>query len=168
MTRHPPSRRAASGFIPVLGHSPRAFSRPGGSAARAAGFTLLEAIVALVVFSLGAFALYGWLSTNIITLNRIRDRQQVEAAMHSSLDMIRRTNPMEVPGGKRQLNGLEVNWVSTLVEAAKPNVDQSGTPGIFVVGLYETHVRVSRDGRELRDFRVRQVGWKQVRTAEDL
>ncbi|MET0808637.1 MAG: prepilin-type N-terminal cleavage/methylation domain-containing protein [Pseudoxanthomonas sp.] len=144
MRRPPPFRRAASGF------------------------TLLEAIVALVVFSLGAFALYGWLSTNVITLYRIRDRQQVEAAMHSSLDMIRRTNPMEVPGGKRQLNGLEVNWISTLVEPAKPNVDQSGTPAIFVVGLYETHVRVSRGGRELRDFRVRQVGWKQVRTVDDM
>lgn len=133
----------------------------------ARGFTLLEAIVALVVFTLGAFALYGWLATNVITLNRIRERQQVEATMHSALDMVRRTNPMEVPGGKRQLNGLEVNWVSTLVEPAKPNVDQSGSPGIFSVGLYDTHVRVSREGRELRDFRVRQVGWKQLRAAED-
>lgn len=132
------------------------------------GFTLLEAIVALVVFTMGALALYGWLSTNVITLNRIRDRQQVEAAVHSALDMVRRTNPMEVPGGKRQLNGLEVSWVSTLVEPAKPNVDQSGSPGIFSVGLYDTHVRLSRDGRELRDFRVRQVGWKQLRTVDDL
>ena len=43
----------------------------------ARGFTLLEAIVALVVFTMGAFALYGWLSTNVITLNRIRERQQI-------------------------------------------------------------------------------------------
>ena len=132
------------------------------------GFTLLEAIIALVVFTMGAFALYGWLSTNVITLNRIRDRQQVEAAMHSALDMVRRGNPMETAGGRRELNGLEVVWTSTLLEPAKPNVDQSGSPGIFSVGLYETHVRVSRDGRELRDFRVRQVGWKQVRAVDSL
>ena len=56
----------------------------------ARGFTLLEAIVALVVFTMGAFALYGWLSTNVITLNRIRERQQIEIATHSALDLIRR------------------------------------------------------------------------------
>ena len=53
---------------------------PSPRAAR--GFTLLEAIIALVVFSMGAMALYGWLSTNIITLNRIKERQQVEASAH--------------------------------------------------------------------------------------
>ena len=131
------------------------------------GFTLLEAIIALVVFSVGALALYGWLSTNLISLQRIRERQQVEAAMHSALDMIRRTNPMDLSGGKRQLNGLEVSWSSTLVEPVKPNVDQSGSPAIYNVGLYDTLVRLSRGEQDLGEFRVRQVGWKQVRTVDD-
>lgn len=135
---------------------------------RQGGFTLLEAIVAMVVFSLGAFALYGWLSTNLITLERIRDRQQVEAAMASALDLVRRSNPMEAQTGQRRLGGLDVRWTSGLVEPVRPNVDQSGTPGIFSVGLYDTHVRVSRDGRDLQEFHVRQAGWKQVRVAEDL
>jgi general secretion pathway protein I len=135
---------------------------------RVGGFTLLEAIVALVVFSVGALALYGWLSANILSLERVRDRQQVEAAVHSALDLVRRTNPMDAPGGKRQLSGLEVNWISTLIEPMRSNVDQSGSPGIFLVGLYETRVRLTRDGQELREFRVRQVGWKKVRSAEEL
>ena len=160
---HASVRRGAHGFSPALGHSPRAFSRPGGSAAKAAGFTLLEAIVALVVFSMGAFALYGWLSTNIITLERIRDRQEVEAAMHSALDIVRRTNPMETPRGQRQAGKLLVSWTSEPVEPLRSNVDQSGWPGFYTVGLYEATVRVLRDGEELQVFRVRQIGWKQVR-----
>lgn len=131
----------------------------------ASGFTLLEAIVALVIFSMGAFALYGWLSTNIITLERIRDRQEIEAAMHSALDMVRRTNPMEIPAGQRNAGNLMVIWTSAPLEPPKPNVDQSGSPGIFSVGLYEATVRVLRDGKELQVFKVRQVGWKQVRDA---
>jgi len=134
----------------------------------AQGFTLLEAIVALVVFSLGAFALYGWLSTNVITLNRIRDRQQLEVAMDSTLDLIRRSNPMETPTGQRKVGDFSVTWSSTPVEPPKPNVDQSGTPGIFMVGLYDLDVRATRDGKELHAFHVRQVGWKQVRTMDDL
>jgi general secretion pathway protein I len=131
----------------------------------ARGFTLLEAIVALVVFSMGALALYGWLSTNIITLERIRDRQEVEAAMHSALDIVRRTNPMEIPAGQRRAGNLMVTWTSAPLAPAKPNVDQSGSPGIFSVGLYDATVRVLRDGKELQVFRVRQVGWKKVREA---
>ena len=126
------------------------------------GFTLLEAIVALVVFTMGALALYGWLSTNIITLDRIRARQQMELTMHSALDLIRRTNPMDTPVGDRQAGKLKGSWVSAMLEQAKPNVVQSGRPGIFVVGLYEVSVRVSRNGQLLQTFQVRQVGWKQV------
>lgn len=128
----------------------------------AAGFTLLEAIVALVVFTMGAFALYGWLSTNIITLDRVRDRQQVELAMQSALDMVRRSNPMQTPAGQRRAGDLLVSWSSVPVEPPRPNVVQSGRPAIYLVGLYDVTVRVMRDGQELHVFHVRQVGWKQV------
>ena len=84
----------------------------------AAGFTLLEAIVALVVFTVGAFALYGWLSTNILTLNRISERQQIESTMRSALDLIRRTNPMETPVGQRDVGNLTVSWTSVPVEVS--------------------------------------------------
>lgn len=142
--------------------------RPPPRQHRMAGFTLLEAIVAMVVFTMGAFALYGWLSTNTITLNRVRDRQQVEQALHSSLDLIRRSNPMKTPSGKREVGDLEVSWSSVPLEPPRPNVDQSGSPGIFMVGLYEVDVRVLRDDRELQAFKVRQVGWNQVRAMDDL
>lgn len=135
--------------------------------ARMGGFTLLEAIVALVVFTIGAMALYGWLSTNIISLNRIRERQQVEAAVLSAIDMIRRTNPMQIPTAQREAGNLRVVWTSVPVEPVRPNAHRDGSPGIFMVGLYDAQVRVLRDGRELRAFRVRQVGWKQVRNPGD-
>ena len=89
--------------------------------------------------------------------------QEVEAAMHSALDMVRRTNPMETPAGQRQAGTLMVSWTSVPIEALRPNVDQSGWPGFYTVGLYEATVRVLRDGEELQVFRVRQIGWKQVR-----
>ena len=145
----------------MSGHGPRL-----GSQRAIQGFTLLEAIVAMVVFSLGAFALYGWLSTNILTLDRIRGLQEQEVAFASALDAIRRSNPMEAPTGKRVVGDVTIQWTSSPVEDAKPNVSQNGIAGNYVVGLYTVVAQVSREGRPIGSFYVRQVGWKQVRRSE--
>ena len=138
---------------------------PGRAPARRAarGFTLLEAIVAMVIFSLGAFALYGWLSTNLITLERVIAQREAEVAVRSALDLVHRVNPMEHPSGDRTVGSLQVRWNATLVEPARPSVSQVGMPTLFEVGLYTLDVRVSRDGEELHRFEVRQAGSRQVR-----
>ena len=120
----------------------------------------------MVVFSLGAFALYGWLSTNVITLDRIRLRQEQEVAYASALDLVRRSNPMQVPAGKRDIGDMTVRWHSYSVEDPKPNVDQSGSNGIYLIGLYTVYVEVKRGDRRIGRFRVRQIGWKQVKQVE--
>ena len=120
----------------------------------------------MVVFSLGAFALYGWLSTNVITLDRIRLRQEQEVAFASALDLVRRSNPMEVPTGKRDIGDMTVTWCSKPVEEPRPGVGQSGATGLYQMGLYTVYVRVTRNGRPIGNFYVRQVGWKQTRKLE--
>lgn len=129
----------------------------------ARGFTLLEAIVAMVIFSLGAFALYGWLSTNLITLERVVAQREAEVAVRSALELVRNVNPMEQPRGERTVGSLQVQWAATPVEPARPSRSQIGMPTLFEVGLFTLDVRVAREGNELRRFQVRQVGSRQVR-----
>jgi len=128
-----------------------------------AGFTLLEAIVALVVFTMGAFVLYGWLSTNVITLQRLVDLRALDAASRSALELLHGVNPMLEPEGIRRAGPLEVSWQSTPVAAPRSAVTQVGRPTMFEAGLYELQVRVVQGERELRTFNVRQVGYRQVR-----
>jgi len=94
-------------------------------------------------------------------LDRVRLRQQQEVAFASALDLVRRSNPMRSPSGQRAVGDLMVAWTSKPVEPPKVNVDQSGMPGNHTVGLYTVHVQVTRAGRPIGRFYVRQMGWKQ-------
>ena len=126
------------------------------------GFTLLEAIVALVVFSMGALALYGWLATNVNTLERIKARREVANLRLSALDMMQLVNPMSEPSGRRAVDRFEVRWQSRALVPARQSVTQVGLPTLFQVGLYEVEVRVLRQSREVDRFTMRQVGYRQV------
>lgn len=126
------------------------------------GFTLLEAIVALVVFTMGAFALYGWLATNVKTLERIQARREVANLRLSALDMVQLVNPMSEPAGKRAVGLLEVRWTSRALAPPRQSVTQVGLPTLFQVGLFEVDVRVLSQSREVDRFTVRQVGYRQV------
>ena len=134
---------------------------------RQAGFTLLEAIVALVIFSMGALALYSWLGVNIKTLLRVQERSEVAALTSSALDALRRVNPMETPRGRREIGQLLMEWDAQPVEPTRNAVTQVGLPTIFRVGLYSLDVRLSVEGVEVQRFQVRQLGYEQTGALEE-
>lgn len=133
---------------------------------REAGFSLLEAIVALVIFTMGALALYGWLGSNLITLDRVNQRQQANALAASALEVVRRVNPMATPTGRRVFDEVEISWKATPVEPPRPAVTQIGQPNLFEVGLYTLAVEIRRDGALVDSLEVRQVGHRQARQME--
>lgn len=127
-----------------------------------AGFTLLEAIIALVVFSMGALALYGWLGVNLDTLQRVEASQKRIAMVQSGIDVLRRVNPMEEPRGEIQIESYVFAWEAEPVEAIREAVSQVGLAIPFNVGLYDLEVRVLQNGQERERFRVRQLGYEQT------
>lgn len=129
---------------------------------RVRGFTLLEAIVALVIFSMGAVALYGWLATNLHTLERVEASRERAATTRAALDVIRQVNPMADAEGGRDVGALRVEWRARALEPPRRSVTQVGLPGQFEVGLYELQVRVLVEGKERDAFPVRQVGYRFV------
>lgn len=129
---------------------------------RARGFTLLEAIVALVIFAMAAFALYGWLSTNLITLERARAGSDALVVKQSALELLRDVNPMLTPRGEREAGDLRVQWTAQPLQPAKRGSFQIGSPSLYEVGLYQMQVQVHDGSRQVGQFSMRQLGYRLV------
>lgn len=130
------------------------------------GFSLLEAIVALVILSMVAMALYGLQNANLFTMQRAEAHASSNEATRSALAVIDTINPMDTPKGDRTVGALEVAWQAEPVEPVKTGVSISGLPSLFDLGLFNVHVKVTEGPRTVTAFDVRQVGYKQVRSVE--
>lgn len=128
------------------------------------GFSLLEAIVALVLISSTGLALFSWMNTNTLSLQRVQSVQQRNIATRNALMYINTINPLQTPQGSTILGSYVVNWTSRVLEAPKDGVNNMGAPGFYQVGLYDVQVEVTDlEKQVLAKFNVRQVGYLQVR-----
>ena len=127
------------------------------------GFSLLEAVVAMVLISGAGYAIFGWINTNIMALNRIRDANARTAATQNVLEYMSGVNPMQKPEGQGNLGEYTVRWQS------KPITLTQEPNSFYQLALYDTLVQVERgETNPWLEFHVRQVGYKKVRegTAE--
>lgn len=134
----------------------------------ARGFTLLEAIVAMTIFSMCALALFGWQSGSLRALDRIEARATRADQVRLALEVLQDVNPMGEPKGERTLGDRRVRWQATPVEPVKSGRTLVGLPSIFDLGLYDVAVTVSRKSDAgdavLAEFHVRLVGYRQARS----
>lgn len=135
-------------------------------AVRMGGFTLLEALVALVIFSAAAMALYGLFNTNLIALSRAHDVSRQIPAIRHAIEYLSSINPREEDDGTLVLDGLNVVWSSKLVQPARQSQTVTGGRGYFELGLYEIEFTVSEQDRTLGSWRMRAVGFEKVREPE--
>lgn len=131
---------------------------------RQRGFTLIEAIVALVLIATTGMALFGWVNSNIITLSRVQEANAVGAATANVVDYMNTVNPMATPSGEVGLGEYRLSWQATPIVESR---DGAGFPygvSAFQLALYQTQVKVQRrDGLPWFDFTLQQVGYKKVR-----
>lgn len=129
---------------------------------RARGFSLLEAIVALVVMSLGVMALFSWINTSLLAMQRAEANERRLQATELSLEYVKALNPLMQETGTVELGGWRLSWTSTALEPLRRGMDGGGEPGIFEVGLYEV-TAVADDGTHEPVVTVlRQTGFRQT------
>ena len=134
---------------------------------RSQGFTLLETMVALVIFTGAAMALYGLFNTNLITLARAHDVSRQMPAVRHAIEYLSSINPREEDAGRLDLDGLNVVWTANLLQPARQSQTVTGGRGYYEVGLYEVEFMImSERGRSLGTWQIRVVGYEKVREPE--
>lgn len=127
------------------------------------GFTLLEAIVALVLIATTGMALFSWINTNLISLQRVKSFQPRQDATQSALAFMETVNPLERPTGEETLGSYVITWQSETLKPPQYGISHMGNKSIFNVGLYAITVEIKQNGLLLTQFTVRQIGYKQMR-----
>ena len=127
--------------------------------AKQSGFSLLEAIVAMVIISGAGYALFGWINSNIMALSSIRDANARAEATQNILEYMSSVNPMLKSAGNATLGRYKIRWISqptTLVQDVKDS--------LYQLALYETVVKAENlQSQPWFEFKFRQVGYKRIR-----
>lgn len=134
---------------------------------RQSGFTLLEAIVAIVLVASSGMALFSWINGNLITLGRVQDNNARTEATQNALELMESINPMLRPSGQTSLGAYQLTWEAKQTGPLTDSVNYPYGIGLWQFALFDTQVSlIHRDGRAWFSFPLRQVGYKRVRSVE--
>ena len=127
------------------------------------GFTLLEAMVALVIFSMVAIGIYSWINTNLITLNRLAEVAATEQVLNSSIERLNLVDMTTETSGRFNVNNYWVEWNAELLEPWKNGLTSAGAVGLYDLGLFNIKLTFTKDERVIGGYEYRHTAYKQVR-----
>jgi len=131
--------------------------------ALAKGFSLLEAIVAMVLIATAGLALFAWINGSFQSLERIQSSNARALAETNALQFMQTVNPMKDPAGKTALGNLNVEWKSRALAPPRTNLGSGEGPGPFTMALYEIDVSIEQLPDVPHDtFVIRQIGFERA------
>ena len=131
---------------------------------RQRGFTLLEAIVALVLIATTGMALLSWVNSNVIALQRVQSANAQDAATLNALQYMHSINPMATPEGNASLGDYTLRWSAEVTAEARDGANYPSGISLFQIAMFQTRVTLqTADGKDWFDFTMQQVGYKKVR-----
>lgn len=124
-----------------------------------AGFSLLEAIVALAIIALALVPLLAFVAQSLDQVYRAADAQLRATVMANAVDAMSGVNPMRDPRGEIDLGGPRVRWQARPLVQPMTNANIPTGFGVFSVALYDVQASVVRgDGTPWFDFELRLAG----------
>jgi general secretion pathway protein I len=130
---------------------------------RAAGFSLLEAIVALVIVTTTLTALFTWINTDLISLRRAEAVVASAVVAEEVQRQLQAENLGDAASGSFSAGDYTVTWRAAPVESTVPGRRSRGAVGLYDHTLYDVAVVIEGDGGVLRDFSMRQHRFRKMR-----
>lgn len=127
------------------------------------GFTLVEAMVALVIFSMAAMGIYSWINTNLISLNRVAVVAESEFVVNSAIERLKLVDLRSETEGSFNVAGYDVQWRAELVEPWRQGRTPQGAIGLYDLGLYNLTLDLFKENRLATSYQYRQTVYHQAR-----
>ncbi|MEO3712043.1 PulJ/GspJ family protein [Roseateles flavus] len=137
---------------------------PRGNPPSQGGFSMIEVLAAMVIFSSSAVVLFSWLGQTSDRLSKLQVEQQRLFAELDALEYIKGLNPMAQPEGEVRIGEQRIRWSSKAVGDALPTKAPSGGVGVYVVQLFSVKV-TSFAPNSQSDQTIHLIGWKQTQDA---
>jgi general secretion pathway protein I len=125
----------------------------------AAGFTLIEAIVALVILSAVMIGFYDFLSTALNGARRMELASLAYDHRTNALELASALNPMDMPEGTLDLGKYRVHWTSHVLGDIRQSSRYPSGRGFYKVALYRM-VFTFPDDAEIRPIEVTRLGYR--------
>lgn len=129
------------------------------------GFTLLEAMVSIVVLSMSLFATYSWISVSVQTLHRSDEQLTQELLIGQFIQEVSLESSDRMSGALQRDN-LTLVWNKVLKEK-KEGRNNIGRMGFHDHALYDIEITVRKEGRDIAAYRTRVVESEKVREPDE-
>ena len=133
---------------------------------RASGFTLVEAIVALVVLSMSLMATYGWIQVSVEMLIKTDEVTNQEIGLDQLVGNLQSIDFAKQSAGEYDYGELSFSWIAKPYEKERPGRNVLGRKGAYDHTLYVVSIVVFRGVSRVANYRVRLVDSVLVRPPE--
>ena len=134
---------------------------------RNAGFTLLEAVVALTILGFVLLGAFTWVGNDLGALGKVRDLALVESAVQQAIAELEQIDLGAQPGGNFDWRGFRIDWSAQALGPTRQGRTTTGALGLHDLALYAVQIDVLRGPRVLGRQELRMVQHVRARRPED-
>jgi type II secretory pathway pseudopilin PulG len=110
------------------------------------GLSLVEALAALVILSLGASIALTWFVQSADRLAKLRSEEAALLAQMQAVDFLQTVDPERQPQGRLSLSEYELRWSSQRVAEKQRSMTALGGDGRFEVSIFQLDAVLWRRG----------------------
>lgn len=128
---------------------------------RRSGFSLIEALVAMVIAALALLAVFELQRQLAVGQLHYEKALSLASLQRNAITLTEEANPMAEPAGQRRLSeGVAIVWRSSALTPAQAVSGAGGGASPYEVRLYRTHVDIWRGARPIGSVEFDQLGWR--------